>query len=90
VRSRHSIEAIITYFHNAAVIRLFAHKYCRTKCVFVEAFSLIAAMTEGADDFMAGRFREVVWPCIGKMIRSFAEVRRQDIRTPVPSSSSLH
>lgn len=39
--------------------------------------ALISEMTECSDDFMATRFREMVWPCESKILRGFSNQQRQ-------------
>jgi hypothetical protein len=49
-------------------------------------FELVAVMTVCADDFMASRFREDVWPCILQVLGSFVP-SRQGLLSTVPKSS---
>lgn len=48
-------------------------------------FELVAVMTVCADDFMASRFRQDVWPCIVQVLGSFA-TSRQGLLSTEPQS----
>jgi hypothetical protein len=40
---------------------------------------LVSAMTECCDDFMASRFREIVWPCLRTILQSSASKRHKRV-----------
>jgi hypothetical protein len=40
---------------------------------------LVSAMTECCDDFMASRFREIVWPCVRTILQSSAVKRHRRV-----------
>jgi hypothetical protein len=51
-------------------------------------FELVAAMTVCADDFMASRFRQDVWPCIVQVLGSFVTSRQGFLSTEPQSFPS--